>query len=70
MVKVINSIIDIWRKVERNLVSFQHEPQIEQKRDRHGNQYWQAYDFDTNKSYTFGSERDVRIWLENRYHNF
>ncbi|MEL6579480.1 MAG: hypothetical protein AAFQ14_07000 [Cyanobacteria bacterium J06621_12] len=68
--KIANFIISIIDKVERNLASSNHEPQIKQKQDRHGNRYWQAYDFNTNKSYTFGSEQDVRVWIENRYHSF
>jgi hypothetical protein len=50
-------------------LSFQkHEPQIKQKRDRFGDCYWQVYDYTTNKFYEFGSEQDVRVWIENRHY--
>ncbi|MGL4882302.1 MAG: hypothetical protein ACRC8K_14755 [Waterburya sp.] len=50
-------------------LSFQkHEPEIKQKRDRFGNYYWQVYDYTTNKFYEFGSEQDVRAWIENRHY--
>ena len=65
-----NFIANIFRNIERNLVLKSNEPKVEQKRDRDGNLYWKVYDFTTNKSYTFGSDRDVKIWIENRYHSF
>ena len=68
--KVINFMTNFWQKIENSLVKTNPEPQVRQKCDRFGNKYWQAYDFHTNKSYTFGSEQDVRVWIENRYHCF
>jgi hypothetical protein len=68
--KVINFMTNFWQKIENSLVKTNHEPQVRQKCDRFGNQYWQVYDFYTNKSYTFGSEQDVKVWIENRYHCF
>lgn len=43
---------------------------IKSKCDFRGNQYWQAYDLKTNQSYTFASEQDVRVWLEDHYRYF
>ena len=68
--KISNLFTSILAKVRRILVTSNHEPQIEQKCDRYGNKYWQAYDLHTNKSYSFGSEHEVRVWIENRYHCF
>lgn len=65
---MINSISKLWKKIENSLIVHKKEPKIQQKYDANGNLYWQAYDFSTNKSYTFISENDVRVWLENRYH--
>jgi len=42
--------------------------QIEQRRDRTGSPYWLAYDPHTRTRHRFTSEREVRIWLEQRYH--
>ncbi len=68
--KIIKSINKLWQKIASGLVTHKNEPQIEQKHDHNGNLYWQAYDFATNKSYTFISEHDVRVWIEERYHCF
>ncbi len=67
-IKMVNSVTKFLNKIENGLLVHRNEPKIEQKRDRNGNLYWQAYDFTTNKSYTFISENDVRVWIENRYH--
>ena len=67
--KIINPIINLWKKIEHSLFTFQNEPHVEQKRDRFGNSYWQVCDRKTNKSYTFGSDSEVRIWIEERYHS-
>ncbi|VEP16353.1 conserved hypothetical protein [Hyella patelloides LEGE 07179] len=67
--KLISSIVNILQNIGRSLVVNHNEPHIEQKHDRHGNSYWQVYDFTTNKSYRFGSDRDVRAWIEERYHH-
>lgn len=61
-------IIDRLKNIGRSLVVPRNEPQIEQKCDRYGNLYWQVRDFKTHKSYTFGSDREVRAWIEERYH--
>lgn len=68
--KIANFIVKIFRSIGRSLIVKRNEPHIEQRRDRHGNPYWQVYDFTTNKSYAFGSDRDVRAWIENRYRGF
>ena len=66
-VQTLNLIINIFRWIGHILLAKRNEPYIKQKRDRYGNLYWQVYDFTTNKSYTFGSEREVRAWIEERY---
>jgi len=43
---------------------------IKRKCNLNGHQYWQAYDLNTNQSYTFASEQDVRVWIENHYRYF
>lgn len=66
--KIINLIVHQFKNMGHSLVVRRNEPQIEQKCDRYGNLYWQVYDRNTRKSYTFGSDRDVRAWIEERYH--
>ena len=70
ILKISSFIVNIFRGIRRSFVASKNEPQIEQKRDRHGNLYWQVYDFTNNKSYTFDSSRDVRAWSEERYNRF
>jgi hypothetical protein len=60
--------VNIFKSIKHGLTTSQNEPQVEQKRDRFGNFYWQVYDYQTNKSYTFGCDREVRSWIEERYH--
>lgn len=44
------------------------EPRIYRKRDRYGNSYFQVYDPTTGLSSSFGTEKEVRIWLDERYY--
>lgn len=66
--KIIDLISKKMLNFARNLAIKSHEPQIKPKRNRYGNLYWQVYDYRTNKFYEFGSEQEVRVWLDNRYH--
>ena len=68
ILNIITSIGNLFKNIGRNLVTQKNEPQIKQKCDRYGNLYWQVKDFATNKTYEFDSDRDVRVWIENRYH--
>jgi hypothetical protein len=44
------------------------ELQVWQKRDRHGYTCWYAYDPMTATHTCFGSEDDMRVWIEQRYY--
>lgn len=57
----------IWQKLVKMLLLDANEIQVIQKVDRHGHQYWQAYDHLTGKSFTSGSEVDIRLWIEQIY---
>jgi hypothetical protein len=43
------------------------EPRTTQKRDRDGNVYYQVYDPRTQDSAIFGSESEIRWWIEQHY---
>ncbi len=43
------------------------ELKVSERCDRHGNLYYQVYDPHTQKSANFGSEAEIRYWLEQRY---
>ena len=62
-----NFVIKIFRSIKYSLIINRNEPQIKHKCDVFGNQYWEVHDYKTNKFYSFGSDRDVRAWLEDRY---
>lgn len=68
-VKLVNLIADTLRNIGRILVVDKSKLQVDQKSDRYGNSYWNIYDYATNKSYSFGSEREVRAWIDKRYYS-
>jgi hypothetical protein len=44
------------------------EPKVSERRDRKGRLYYQVYDPVSNSSAAFGSESEIRAWLEQRYY--
>ncbi|WP_404789863.1 hypothetical protein [Altericista sp. CCNU0014] len=44
------------------------EPKVSHKRDRQGHLYYQVYDPLSGVSASFGSEAEIRAWLEQRYY--
>jgi hypothetical protein len=44
------------------------DPSVTQKRDRSGHQSFEVYDPMTQKYGEFGSELEIRAWLEQRYY--
>ncbi len=48
-------------------LSGRREPRIWRNRDRSGNWYFRVSDPVTGASSVFGSEQEVRVWLEQRY---
>lgn len=61
-------IINKFHQIGQYLTLSKTEPRIKQKRDRHGNSYYQIYDTISRSYLVLASELEVRIWLENRYH--
>lgn len=45
-----------------------NDPQIKLKYSPAGHEYWYVYDPTTGKAETFATEADVRVWVEQRYH--
>lgn len=56
----------IWQKIV-NAVLTSQELKVWQKSDRYGNNYWEAYDPATGKSFKSGSESDMLAWIEQLY---
>ncbi|MGV2831100.1 hypothetical protein [Myxosarcina sp. GI1(2024)] len=67
--KIISLVAKTLRNIGHNLLVKKTEFQVEQKRDRYGNSFWRVYDYTTKKSHTFGSDRDVRAWIEKHHHS-
>lgn len=59
----------IWRNITNFISINPHEVQVHRKTDRYGNQYWHAYHPGSRKSFSSGSEADIRIWIEKLYRN-
>ncbi|MUG95477.1 hypothetical protein F7734_25180 [Scytonema sp. UIC 10036] len=55
-----------WQRLIQELASA-NELKVWEKRDRHGNTYWKAYDSITDKHFCSGSEADVIAWIEQVY---
>ena len=60
------SIDRIFTAIEQYFVK-RTEPQIKQKRDRHGNFYWQIYEPISGCFNSFGSELEIKMWLDRHY---
>jgi hypothetical protein len=61
----------IWSGVFQSLLSIfvsQSEPRIWQSLDRTGTMVWHVYDPANGHSACFGSETEVRVWLDQRYY--
>ncbi len=65
--KISSYILNKFREIGQSLVTKRIEPQIKQKCDGDGNFYWQIYDPVSGHYTSFGSEQDVRAWIEKRY---
>lgn len=61
--------IKLLRRSLQNWTTQYFEPKIQSKQDFRGNSYFEVYDPVSRKSFTCGSEQEVRIWLEKRYYH-
>ena len=65
------NIVEYLRRLGDRIVEYfnsQSEIKVWQCQDRFGNKYWEVYDPNTNRSASFGSEEEVRIWIEELFH--
>ncbi len=61
----------IWTRFWNGLYQLltpRSEPQIVQKIEPNGNEYYEVYDPVTGNSKIFGSELETRIWLDRRFY--
>ncbi|GAX38008.1 hypothetical protein [Nodularia sp. NIES-3585] len=71
-------IVEVWLRLDSKLqifwqklvtaLSASSELQVWQKSDRSGHIYWQAYNPITGRSACFGSEAEMRVWIEMQYY--
>jgi hypothetical protein len=64
---LMESIKRLGQRIAEYFTS-QSEIKVWQLQDRSGNTYWCVYDPNTNRSATFGSEEEVRIWIEELFY--
>ena len=65
------NIVEYLKELGDRIVEYfnsQSEIKVWQCQDRFGNKYWEVYDPNTNRSASFGSEEEVRIWIEELFH--
>lgn len=65
--QVFSFLNRLWQQLVIGLTKAQ-EPQIWQSYDRQKNLWWHGYDPITGRSICRDSEAEMRIWLEERYH--
>jgi hypothetical protein len=68
-VKLMLAVVgNLWQNA---IASLTKEPELKvwQKRDRHGNTLWHAYDPWTGDSVSLGSETEMLSWIESRYYH-
>jgi hypothetical protein len=68
----------VWTLTQRRIIRWSQalvksflgsrEPQITRKVDLDGHGYYVVFDPVDQRRYTFGSEQEVRIWLDQRYY--
>jgi hypothetical protein len=61
-------LANLWQNA---IAALTKEPELKvwQKRDRHGNTLWHAYDPWTGDSVCLGSETEMLSWIESRYYH-
>lgn len=65
------NIVEYLRRLGDRIVEYlnsQPEIKVWQRQDRFGNEYWEVYDPNTNRSASLGSEEEVRIWIEELFY--
>lgn len=65
----ILNILNKFKEIGDSLVANRIELQIKQKCDCNGHFYWQIYDPVSGYHTSFGSEQDVRAWIEEYYYH-
>jgi hypothetical protein len=65
-----NRLRSVYQYLQQHISQYfqqNSEPRTTEKCDRDGNVYYQVYDPRTQDSATFGSESEIRWWIEQHY---
>lgn len=65
------NLMESIKRLGQRIVEYftsQSEIKVWQLQDRLGKTYWRVYDPNTNRSATFGSEEEARIWIEELFY--
>jgi len=57
----------LWRPI-LEILSRCAELKVWEKTDRQGNHYWQGYDPQHGQHISFGTEDEIRMWIEQQYY--
>lgn len=59
-----------FKQLLQRLVVDRHEPKVWQKFDhQHNSLGWRVFDPETGRTIAFGSDLEVRLWLEQRFYH-
>ena len=69
LMKILHNLNSAISNFWTNVLAKQNEIKVWQKSDRKGNIYWLIFDPITGYHSSFSNEKEVRIWLEERYNS-
>lgn len=64
---MVTKLYQIWHHVVYS-ITHPTEPHISHRSDGAGNSYFKIYDPTTGKSGAFGSEQEIRAWLDQHHY--
>ena len=64
----VSKFLGVIEKLWHTITVVDVEPRIHQQYDRYGKSEWRVFDPITSQTFSFDSEGDVCVWLEQRYY--
>lgn len=61
------SLASLWQTL-RQMIAHYTEIRVWQKSDRQGNFYWHGYNPSNGEYVCFGTEAEIRMWIEEHYY--
>ncbi|BAW97944.1 hypothetical protein NIES970_29070 (plasmid) [[Synechococcus] sp. NIES-970] len=79
IITLLHENLYFWQKIKGTMGGLFHslldiftycnEPRISRKISRYGDIYFEVYDPVSNQNMNFGSEQEVKMWLEQKYYH-